>query len=209
MEKRTRKFKRFGRVKLPRYIGNGISDENVKYELHCFSDASINAYAAVVHLRIISYNKITTTFLMAKSRIATMDEKNDLKIKRDNEDELTIHNSGDSHDDFETKCEVEKLTSTIIKKLQRKYFQDEVSGKETSLARNLGLFLDENQILRSKSRMAYANWSYDKRFPILLLKNSLITMRLIQKTHEDNYHVGTSHTLNILRDKYWIPSRAS
>ncbi|XP_063635169.1 uncharacterized protein LOC134805902 [Cydia splendana] len=92
-----------------------------------------------------------------------------------------------------------------IKEVQAKYFPEELAGKETSLKRNLGLFIDEDGILRSKGRFQYANWTYDKRYPILLPPKSTYTDNIIMRTHNDNYHVGAAHTLSIIRQNFWIP----
>lgn len=56
-------------IRIPRWIG--ISDEQELVELHGFSDASTVAYAAVVYSRVIhSSGEITTSLLMAKTRVA-------------------------------------------------------------------------------------------------------------------------------------------
>lgn len=55
------------------------------YELHCFTDASLYAYAAVVYLRVYDKkksNKITTSFVMGKSRLAPIKNQDNLQIPR-------------------------------------------------------------------------------------------------------------------------------
>ncbi len=91
-----------------------------------------------------------------------------------------------------------------LKKLQTEYFPNEVKGIETSLKRNLGLFIDVDGLLRCKGRLKNTNWSYDKRYPILIPKNCEFTNEMIMKTHRDNYHVGANHTLSIIRESFWI-----
>lgn len=92
-----------------------------------------------------------------------------------------------------------------IRQIQATFFPDEVAGRLTNLARNLGLFLDDNGILRCKGRMLNTNWSYDMKHPILLPKDCEYTEKIIQKVHEENYHVGVPHTLSLVRRIYWIP----
>ncbi|XP_063369404.1 uncharacterized protein LOC134657768 [Cydia amplana] len=94
---------------------------------------------------------------------------------------------------------------TEILEVQKKHFPDEINGKKTALMRSLDLFLDVDGILRCGGRMKHTNWSYDKKHPILIPKNSEFTNRVIQEVHEKNYHVGPPHTLNIIREQYWIP----
>ncbi|KAL0839095.1 hypothetical protein ABMA28_017074 [Loxostege sticticalis] len=55
-------------VELKRWIG--FTDNNVKVELHGFSDASTIAYAAVVYCRVITLDGITVTIIEAKTRVA-------------------------------------------------------------------------------------------------------------------------------------------
>ncbi|XP_045777259.1 uncharacterized protein LOC123875465 [Maniola jurtina] len=107
----------------------------------------------------------------------------------------------------EQEVETECLDNSIneIKKIQAEYFKEEVNGKETSLSRNLGVFKDVDGILRCKGRLQYAEWSFDKRYPILIPKGCDFTDKIIRKTHEKNYHVGVNHTLSLIRQKYWIP----
>ncbi|XP_063538069.1 uncharacterized protein LOC134747373 [Cydia strobilella] len=94
---------------------------------------------------------------------------------------------------------------TEIKNLQKLHFPQEAAGKKTSLSRNLGLFVDMDGLLRCKGRLMNTMCSYDTKYPILIPKNSEFTDRLILETHQRYYHVGTPHTLCIIRQKYWIP----
>ncbi|XP_047984500.1 uncharacterized protein LOC125225346 isoform X1 [Leguminivora glycinivorella] len=96
-----------------------------------------------------------------------------------------------------------------LKEIQAKYFPLEVEGKETNLSRNLGVFKDIDDLLRCKGRMKNANWSFDKRYPILIPKESDFTKEIIMKTHQENKHVGVSHTLDKIREMYWIPQGRS
>lgn len=92
-----------------------------------------------------------------------------------------------------------------IKQLQAEYFPQEYNDEETNLSRNLRLFKDVDGILRCKGRLMNADWSFEKRYPILIPKESEFTNNIIMKTHNENYHVGVNHTLSIIRQSYWIP----
>ncbi|XP_049884937.1 uncharacterized protein LOC126379949 isoform X4 [Pectinophora gossypiella] len=100
--------------------------------------------------------------------------------------------------------DVETSMKEIID-LQAKYFPDEVAGKRTSLSRNLDLFRDVDGTLRCGGRMKNAEWSYESKHPILIPKLCDFTNSIILRTHQDNYHVGVSHTLSLIRKMYWIP----
>lgn len=113
--------------------------------------------------------------------------------------------------DREEQEETVKQDSKIIKirKIQAEYFPQEAEGKVTNLSRNLGLFTDIDGILRCKGRMKNTDWSFDKRYPILIPRNTEFTNKIILKTHNDNKHVGVNHTLSIIRESYWIPQGKS
>lgn len=109
------------------------------------------------------------------------------------------------------KIENKAVSNTIkeLMELQSTYFPEEIEGKETNLRRNLGLFKDIDGLLRCKGRLKNSNWSYDKRYPILIPKDCEFTNKIIIQTHQDNYHVGANHTLSIIRQNYWIPQGKS
>lgn len=92
-----------------------------------------------------------------------------------------------------------------LRKLQADHFSQEINGEETNLKRNLRLFKDVDGILRCKGRLENTNWSFDKKYPILIPRDCEFTNNLITKIHEDNYHVGVNHTLSLVRETYWIP----
>ena len=59
--------------------------------------------------------------------------------------------------------------------------------------------------MRSNSRIQYAELlNYDTKFPIILPKNSNLTMLIIKGHHEKTNHGGTNATLAALSQKFWI-----
>lgn len=338
-------------IEVPRYIGNKHkeTEEIVRYELHGYTDASMNSYATVVYLRVIGKESTSVSFLMSKSRITPIEDKEDLKIPRlellalligsrlvkyindhielklskfyiwsDSQVvlawmktsrllppfvarrvseikqtcrtlgiELRYINTKDNPADIATRPELwqkrqdlwfygptflvqderhwpknspvteelclvgraldmvdgpemtskgyeseepvfmseeqelvgqlmeessnfldstgNDLSIDNIKRFQKEYFPDEVKGKKTNLSLNLGIFQDVDGLLRSKGRLGHAYLPHDKKYPIVIPKQSSLTTQIIKRAHEDNYHVGVPHTLNIIREKYWIP----
>lgn len=69
---------------IPRYYAQFLPDTNSKrfYELHCFVDASPLAYAAVVYVKICDDTNSVVSFVMAKSRLAPLKYKDELKIPK-------------------------------------------------------------------------------------------------------------------------------
>lgn len=63
-------------IELQRFVG--IEKTNTDLELHCFTDASTKAYAAVVYI----VTKNGRAFLIGKSRVAPIKDQDNLKIPR-------------------------------------------------------------------------------------------------------------------------------
>lgn len=96
-------------------------------------------------------------------------------------------------------------TVKTVRNLQEEYFPLESKGKKTSLAINLDLFKDVDGLLRCNGRMKNADWSFDKRHPVLIPRDCKFSEDFVIKTHRENYHMGTNHTLSKVRELYWIP----
>ena len=82
------------------------------------------------------------------------------------------------------------------------------SNKSHDLIKKYRLFLDKNEILRCRGRFLNAPVSENEKFPILLPKESTnhVTRLIVLNIHTANLHVGTAHTLLVLRRQYWIPA---
>ena len=109
---------------------------------------------------------------------------------------------------------VEELSSahnSLIKEHQSVNFVKEISeltnngevGKKSSL-KNLSPFLDSIGLLRVGGRLSQSEYSFDKRFPILIEKSSHLAWLLISKAHQQSLHSGTQQTLATLQQRYWI-----
>ncbi|XP_073941150.1 uncharacterized protein [Choristoneura fumiferana] len=133
------------------------------------------------------------------------EEMEDVRLEKPMQCEYTGEHTEFTDTDIHPENDNIAKATTEIKKLQAQHFPDELSGKKTHLSRNLDLFLDVDGLLRCRGRMSNTTWSYDMKYPILLPKNCEFTNEIIKETHERNYHVGASHTLNFIRQKYWIP----
>lgn len=129
-------------------------------------------------------------------------------IDKNNECESTENETNMGRNESEV---IEKETNEVnnIIQLQKEHFPTEYQDKSTNLSRSLQIYKDDNRILRCKGRFQNTNWSVEKKFPILLPKDTDFTFDLINKIHRDNYHVGVPHTLALLREKYWIPKGRS
>ena len=70
------------------------------------------------------------------------------------------------------------------------------------MQKKLGLYLDDDGLLRCKGRIDQAEISESARRPILLPKNYHL---LIEKVHRQSLRSGVSQTLSQVRYKYWLP----
>ena len=103
-----------------------------------------------------------------------------------------------------------KLATTKLeesKKLWLLYERNVIISKEnfTKAKNSLNLFYDENNLLRVKTRISgVETFSYGKKCPILLNKDSYVTKLLVLNAHESVCHSGVTSTLNFIDSKFWI-----
>ena len=67
----------------------------------------------------------------------------------------------------------------------------------------------DNKVVSVGGRLANSPYNIDKKFPILIPKDSPITVLLIREAHARNLHGGPQLTLFYLRQKIWIPGGLS
>lgn len=79
------------------------------------------------------------------------------------------------------------------------------------LVKHLNLFLDDNDLIRSKGRLSRSNhYDFDVLHPILLGKRHHLTLLIIRNSHYECKHLGIQATLTHLRLRgYWITSARS
>lgn len=120
------------------------------------------------------------------------------KLRREHSETGTI-----KHD------EIQKAENMWLLHIQKKHFQDVfegfAKGKPTNLQTQLGLYMDEFGILRSKGRLEFSCLSEGAKYPILLPRKDRFTTLIVEKTHKQLLHTGVSQTLSGIRYKYWIP----
>ena len=107
-----------------------------------------------------------------------------------------------------------KARAYWVKSEQNSHYQSELeflknpsSGVPPVLVRNLDLFIDDRGIIRSRGRLGNCEaLSYDAQNPMLLPKDSYLTVLLVRESHNYCKHLGASSTLNQLRRSgLWIP----
>lgn len=100
---------------------------------------------------------------------------------------------------------------TFVKEIQKKYFLDELTLLKKGLQPNfqLELYLDKDGLIRCKGRLQNAELSWDSIHPILLPRDSRLTVVYIRKLHSNNLHIGCTQLLAELRKKFWVTKARS
>ena len=105
---------------------------------------------------------------------------------------MTNLRSQKKHVDQLTVNELERAERYIIKRVHSDYFHEEIAylhetnKKQTKVPQyvsQFGLCLDENQILRCKSRLHNAQISYQEKNPILINGESHLAKLIIAESH--------------------------
>jgi len=69
----------------------------------------------------------------------------------------------------------------------------------------LGIKMDEFDILRCHGHYCRTDLPQEAKCPKLLPRGEYYTYLLIQEVHQQLVHVGVSHTLSQIRQEFWIP----
>ncbi|KRY49296.1 Histone H2A [Trichinella britovi] len=74
----------------------------------------------------------------------------------------------------------------------------------TSRLSRLDPFVDEEGFMRVGGRLENAELPSHMKHPVILPGDHALTMGLIRRCHARQLHAGTTHTLAILRQQYWV-----
>lgn len=94
---------------------------------------------------------------------------------------------------------------------QQKSFGEELKAiakgnplrKDSSIS-SLTPFVDKNNVMRARGRLANSTLTYDEKHPIVLSAKSELAKKLIAQTHLQTLHGGAQLTMQVLRSKYWM-----
>ena len=78
------------------------------------------------------------------------------------------------------------------------------SPRFESLKNQLGLYTDDNGLLRCKGRLQNATIPFNAKYPILLPADHYLTALIIHDCHKRVLHNGSRETLAELRSRFWI-----
>ena len=85
----------------------------------------------------------------------------------------------------------------ILCKFKEEHFRQSVT--------QLGLFLNDQRIIRCKGRVSNAPLSEQSKTPVLLPSKHRLTNLIIQDVHSKVKHSGIKNTLTTIRERFWIP----
>jgi len=111
--------------------------------------------------------------------------------------------------------EVQEAENLLIRSIQNEHFGKEIHYLSLSESARKGmkpplyvnqfnLYLDQDEILRCRSRIGRSTVSECSKRPILLPSKSRFSELVIAESHDKVYHNGTADTLNCLRQRYWV-----
>ena len=103
----------------------------------------------------------------------------------------------------------EELTADEIgeaEKIWAKHLQKSIRKGERfdKISRSLGLFEDQDGLLRCGGRVKNADIPYETKHPTLIPADHTVTEMIIRKAHQKVFHNGVGETLAQMRAKYWI-----
>lgn len=97
--------------------------------------------------------------------------------------------------------EIKEANVLWLKSIQRQLFADH---RYTQWQEKLGLFIDEDGLIRCRGRIEHADVSYSSRNPLLLPNSHPFTDLLILECHRRVAHNGVKETLSELRSCFWV-----
>ena len=111
--------------------------------------------------------------------------------------------------------EINNAEKILIRSIQGEHFKTEISYLEACKANKTGLrvplyvnqfnlFLDQDEILRCRTRVNKSSLQQSNKTPILIPSKHRFSDFLIQEAHDAVFHNGITDTLNLLRQKYWV-----
>jgi len=78
-----------------------------------------------------------------------------------------------------------------------------------NLINQLGLWIDDQGLIRCHGRLQYAPITSEAIYPILLPRKEYFTDLLIFSYHKTSFHAGVAQTLATIRHEFWIPKGRS
>ncbi|XP_018398194.1 PREDICTED: uncharacterized protein LOC108776159 [Cyphomyrmex costatus] len=111
---------------------------------------------------------------------------------------------------FVSHQEILAALQIMCKSIQRQTFfaeyknlQEDRTPHTTSSVLGLSPFICSDGLIRVGGRLTNSDLSPDVRHPILLPRNNILTLRIIEQEHERNAHAGAQATMAAVRQRFW------
>ena len=85
-----------------------------------------------------------------------------------------------------------------------KYLRSKSKASSPPNVRNLGLYVDQDDMLKCNGRLNNAPFLESEKRPSFLPSKHYFTKLTIRRVHEDVKHSGINHTLSTLRERFWV-----
>ena len=157
--------------------------------------------------KVVDLNRFSTKGKLLRSIAWVLRFIGNLKCKVNNKDINT--------DNQVSVDELERVENLMIITIQHEAFSKEIlylrgiaiglnKGKPPIYVNQFNLYINEEGLLRCRTRIKNAQVKESTKKPILLPPRNPYTELLIKDSHEKVFHNGIRETLNMLRQKYWI-----
>ena len=107
-----------------------------------------------------------------------------------------------------TAAEIHEAEALWIRRIQSSVFSEEIrcirSGHCNKRVKQLGLFLDEEEIIQCEGRISESSVPDSAKQPILLPPKHPFAEMIVRDCHQIVHHDGIRETLNCTRGNYWI-----
>ena len=111
-----------------------------------------------------------------------------------------------------TAIDMKHARNALLQSVQQFYYgeirskiKDKAKGKRPAIIHQLGLYLDDDGLIRCRGRLQYTQLPHNTKFPILMPKESHLSTLIVRATHSMVLHGSVRETLTELRQSYWIP----
>ncbi len=173
-------------------------------------EKSLTCQVAAVDMQIkpiIDIKDVTSFHRTKLIMIYVMLFINKLKLKLYSRDQIKFKNY---KYDIETNISV-KAANYLLKLSQLSSYPDVFAFFDGSLRKKLpivmqlNLFLDEDGLIRTDSKLRRLNASFHRRCPLLVDHKCKIASAIISDAHKTLKHAGVYTVLNYIRRDFWIP----
>ena len=97
-------------------------------------------------------------------------------------------------------AEIDKSEKLWIHELQKPFDHQKLE----ELNKHLGLFRDENGIVRCKGRLSRSSLNAEAKYPVLIPRDHHVSTLIVRHCHNRVMHNGPKETLAELRSRFWI-----